>query len=211
MSEPILTVAPPAPIRANPLRRALDLLDAGFGTYRGFIRYCLGELEYIAGRLDRHTAIDLAQAHRLVFVCLGNINRSAFAEALARAHGLHAVSIGLSTTTGAPAFYKALTTARRFGVELADHRATNLADYRHQAGDLLLVMEVRHARRLVALGFPADMIALLGHWSAPQRIHIHDPHVLSDAYFRTCFSVLDSAVRGLNDALRAAGSPCVRP
>jgi len=66
---------------------------------------------------------------RLVFVCLGNINRSAFAEQVARSLSANTCSIGLSTTTGAPAFDKAIETAPLFGLDLSHHRATNLKDY----------------------------------------------------------------------------------
>jgi protein-tyrosine phosphatase len=48
------------------------------------------------------------RVRRLVFVCLGNINRSAFGHVVAAGLGVRVVSIGLSTpTTGAPAFEKA--------------------------------------------------------------------------------------------------------
>jgi len=185
------------------------LLRGGFGTSRGWVRSMLGEIDFLLGRVDRHLAPDLTGVHRLVFVCLGNINRSAFADKLAASMGLAVASIGLSTTTGAPAFPTAVMTAKRFGIDLGEHRATDLSDYVYVPGDLLLVMEVRHVRRLQAASIPAEAIALLGHWATPHRIHIHDPHTLSDAYFRSCFSVIQSAVRELAADCRAQGSPCL--
>ena len=107
---------------------------------------------------------------RVLFVCLGNINRSAFAEQAARALGVNACSIGLSTTTGVPAFHKAVETAPKFGLDLTHHRATDIKDYSLRSTDLLLVMEIRHARNLAAAGIPKESIALLGHWSSPHRI-----------------------------------------
>jgi protein-tyrosine phosphatase len=71
-------------------------------------------------------------------------------------------------------------------------------------------MEVRHIKRLVAAGVPARRIALLGHWSSPHRIHLHDPYTLSDAYFQTCFTLIHSAVTRLVADLRCAQSPCLR-
>jgi protein-tyrosine phosphatase len=171
----------------------------------------LGQLEYVAGRLNSHLQLQAPQVQRLVFVCLGNINRSAFAEQVARSLGARVCSIGLSTTTGAPAFSKAVGLAPHFGLDLSGHTATNISDYRYQSGDLLLVMEIRHVRRLMGAGVPASAIKLLGHWSSPHRIHLHDPHTLSDAYFLTCFTLIHSAVNGLVRQLGAAKSPCMLP
>ncbi|HSV50988.1 MAG TPA: hypothetical protein VLJ57_02645 [Burkholderiaceae bacterium] len=166
-------------------------------------------MEFVLGRLESHTRPAASQVDRLVFVCLGNINRSAFAEQVARALGANTCSIGLSTFTGAPAFHKAVETAPGFGVDLTQHRATDIKDFSVRTGDLLLAMEIRHARQLVAAGIPGESIALLGHWASPHRIHLHDPHTLSDAYFRTCFTLIHSAVHGLVDEMRATQSPCL--
>ena len=182
-----------------------------YGTFRGWVRSLLGQVEFVAGRLDHYLNPPVLQIHRLVFVCLGNINRSAFAAEVARAHGVEVVSIGLATTTGAPAFPTAAMTAMRFDIDLSAHTATDISDYAYQPGDLLLAMEIRHIKQLLVHGIPAQAIAPLGHWASPHRIHIHDPHTLSDEYFRTCFTLIHSAVINLAEELRSAKSPCVTP
>lgn len=194
---------------ASPKRRLSTLIAGSFGTHRGLVRMLLGETEYLAGRVNQFLQPDLAATQRLVFVCLGNINRSAFAEGVAAASGLHTASIGLSTTTGNPAFHMAIDTARHFGIDLQAHRATDFTDYEYRPGDLLLAMEIRHAHRLADQGIPQQAIALLGHWATPHRIHIHDPHTLSSAYFRTCFTLIHSAVLELATDCRSTCSPCV--
>lgn len=191
--------------------RLHQVIDRNHGTTRGWVRSTLAQLEYVTGRIDEHTQPQAAQVQRLVFVCLGNINRSAFAEQVARSLGAQTCSIGLSTATGVPAFHKAVETAPEFNLDLRAHRATDLKDYSRRDGDLLLAMEIRHARQLVAAGIPKASVALLGHWASPHRIHLHDPHTLSDAYFRTCFTLIHSAVHGLVRDLRAAQSPCLAP
>lgn len=200
----------PADMQSLGLRLG-GLVNGCFGTHRGLVRLLLGEAEFLLGRLDRFLAPDLTLTRRLVFVCLGNINRSAFAEKVAAAMGLEASSIGLATSTGAPAFPTAVFTAGRFGIDLSSHQATDIGDYTFREGDLLLAMEVRHAHRLAQSGIPWEAIALLGQWASPHRIHIHDPHTLSDAYYRTCFSVIHSAIRELAVACRGTGSPCLKP
>ena len=186
-----------------------QVLDVNFGTFRGWVRSLLGQVEYVTGRLNPQLQPSALAVHRLVFVCLGNINRSAFAAEVARSRHASVHSIGLSTTTGASAFHTAISTAKRLGYDLLAHTATDLSDYTYQPGVLLLVMEIRHIGRLIAWGIPAQAIAPLGRWASPIRIHLHDPHTLSDEYFRTCFNLINSAVINLTEELRAQNSPCM--
>ena len=196
--------------RLKTIRQRADLLTvSNYGSFRGWVRHMLAQLEWIVGRLDAATAIEPRRVHRLVFVCLGNINRSAFAEAVARAHGATTSSVGLSTSTGSPAFVTAISTARHLGFDLESHRTTDLDDYTYRAGDLLLAMEVRHVHRLRTAGMPADSIVLLGAWATPRRLHLHDPHKVTDAYFRTCFTLIESAVVNVIADLRAGRSVSV--
>lgn len=157
----------------------------------------LSQINWIIGHVQPCSRDRLRGAGRLVFVCLGNINRSAFADSVGRHLGLPCISVGLSTTTGAPASLQACLQAQHMGYSLALHRATNLTDYHYREGDLLLLMEERHARRLVKQGFPRASLALLGQWARPQRLHLHDPDTLSSTYFATCFTLIESAVRTL--------------
>ncbi len=189
--------------------RISQVLNANYGSFRGWVRSLLGQMEYVTGRLNQHLQPSVSTVDRLVFVCLGNINRSAFAAEVARSRRANVHSIGLSTTTGAPAFHTAVSTATRLGYDLLAHTATDLSDYTYQAGDLLLIMEVRHIGRLIASGIPAQAIAPLGWWASPIRIHLHDPHTLSDEYFRTCFNLINSAVINLTEEFRALDSPCM--
>ncbi|MGQ5522095.1 arsenate-mycothiol transferase ArsC [Chitinimonas sp. PSY-7] len=187
-----------------------ELTQTNYGTFRGWVRHLLAQIELVTGRVDHWVGLNPAKVQRLVFVCLGNINRSAFAEGVARSRGGRVCSLGLATTTGAPAFKLALQTAPRFGIDLGKHAATHIGDYEYQEGDLLLVMEIRHAKQLVAYGIPIGAIALLGAWATPKRIHLHDPHTLSERYFYTCFTLIHVAVINLLEELRLAGSPCVQ-
>lgn len=183
--------------------RLKKLIHTNYGTHRGFVRLVLAQLEYILGNVDDFCRFDPTQAKQLVFVCWGNINRSCFADYVARRLGIPASSFGLSTTTGSPAFPTAIATASRHGIRLDEHTATDKCDYHYQEGDWLFVMEIRHARQLVALGFPSNRISLLGHWASPMRLHIHDPHSLSRDYYITCFTLLESAVTNIASLLQA--------
>lgn len=190
--------------------RLRHVISTNHGTVRGFVRSFLAQGEFALGRLDTYVAPQAMNVDRLVFVCLGNINRSAFAEQVARSMEVNAASIGLSTSTGSPAFHTAVSMAPQFGLDLTQHRATDITDYQFRPTDLLLAMEIRHVRQLEAAGIPSKSIAMLGHWSSPHRIHLHDPHTLSDSYFRTCFTLIHSAVSGLVAEMRLGKSPCLK-
>jgi protein-tyrosine phosphatase len=170
------------------------MIRARFGTLRGLVRLILSYPQLLFG-LSASRPADPAQVRRLVFVCQGNICRSAFADVIARRAGMRTASFGLSTTTGRAAHDRAIVAAHALGHDLSQHRAIDLADYVPQAGDLLLAMEVRQLHRLAAdprlTGLPR---VLLGRWTRPMLPHLHDPYGLDDRYMATCLRRIEQAV-----------------
>lgn len=180
----------------------METINRLFGTYRGLIRLLLAYAELFSGRLRHFTRPDLTCVKRLVFVCQGNICRSAYADYRARDINIASASLGLAASTGTPAFELTTTTANLRGIDVSDHRATDIDDFVFEPGDLLLAMEIRQARKLRQVLSRDDIqIGLLGLWAKPLRPHIHDPYELSPAYFFECFKVIDSAVQRLCQAI----------
>lgn len=174
------------------------LIERNCASWKGLVRLGLGQVDLLSGRAAPFTAkIDLAKVERFVFVCLGNINRSAFTHVVAQECGLPVASFGLSTSTGQPAFPRGVEVAAEMGFDLGAHLTTDIGAFRPQQGDLYLVMEMRHAHHLIAKGYAPECIALLGYWSRPQRLHLHDPHKHSHDFFRSCFTLIRSAVENL--------------
>lgn len=184
----------------------IALINRKFGTWRGLVRSLLAQLELATGRLDDFKLARPQAVRRVVFVCLGNICRSAFAHQIAVEQGLRVASLGLSTTTGVASPEEAVAGAQRQGVAMAAHRATDWKDFKIEDGDLFLVMEVRQAHELRRrLGGRGDVqVALLGLWCSPSMPHLHDPFTLSADYFDTCFVRVREAVRALAPALPGA-------
>lgn len=177
-----------------------------FGTARGAARLALSFGQVASGQAFIRRPADMAQVQRLVFVCQGNICRSAYAEVVARVAGMKAASFGLSTTTGKGAHPPAIAAARECGVDLSAHRTRRVEDYVPQPGDLLLAMEVRQLARLAAEPRLENVErSLLGLWAAPMRPHMHDPFGMDEAYMRTCLAAIDGAVKSI-----AAKTPCAR-
>jgi protein-tyrosine phosphatase len=173
------------------------MLATQFGTLRGAIRLALAYAETGSG-LAPVLRPDPGSVSRLVFVCHGNICRSAFAEAAAQREGLNAASVGLSTESGRPAHQPVIELAHKSGLDLAHHRTTSVDAYDPREGDLLLTMEVRHLRKLAAHpGLKGLPRVLLGSYAPTPVPHLHDPYGLSDAYLETCLRRVNGAVRQL--------------
>ena len=174
----------------NPLTR-------NFGTMRGLVR--LG-LSYVEAVPLWSASIKPApgDVRRLVFVCHGNICRSAFAEGVARDLGLNAASFGLSTSTGKAAHEPAREAAIALGHPIEEHLTTRVQDFIAQPGDYLLGMEHRHLRKLAARDdlahFPRG---LLGSYAVPAMPHLHDPYRLDPAFMGVCLRRVQSAVERL--------------
>ncbi len=187
----------------RPFAPLAEAINRRHGTWRGLVRAVLARIELASGRLSGFRLRHPHKVRRAVFICLGNICRSAFAEQVAARLDMTVASAGLSTHTGAASPDSALRAARRHGYDMSAHRATDLTDFEVQPGDLFLVMEVRQARELRRrLGARTDVeVVLLGLWCTEPMPHLHDPFTLSDAYFDQCFGRVRQAVRGLQRAL----------
>ncbi|WP_295640096.1 phosphotyrosine protein phosphatase [Novosphingobium sp.] len=168
-----------------------------FGTLRGLVRLGLSYVELASGFAPTRAPAK-GSVRRLVFVCHGNICRSAFAQAVARREGFRTAGFGLSTTSGMPAHPPVAAEAAQRGLPLDDHLTTALGNFAFEPGDLLLVMEVRQLKRLRAnpslTRLPRN---LLGRFARPPVPHLHDPYMIDPAYLPTCLDRIESAVVNL--------------
>ncbi|WP_448556516.1 arsenate reductase/protein-tyrosine-phosphatase family protein [Thalassotalea montiporae] len=182
------------------------LFQKEYGTERGFVRHSLALFDYYFGRIEQFKRIEHSKVSRVVFVCLGNICRSAYAHHYAQAHdlGLPISSLGLFTTTGVNANDVAMLAANNRGVNMEHHLATDLKDFEVRAGDLFLVMEVRQANKLSLqlANYKNIQIGLLGNYCKPVHPHLHDPFSLSLEYFDHCFGLIENGVMNLSRELK---------
>jgi len=147
-------------------------------------------------------SFDPSRVLRLVFVCAGNVCRSRYAEARARALGVEAGSFGLAADGRSPPDAVAVLTARRRGLELLPRASRRAQDVRPTAADLLVAMEPHHARALKR-AHPRSQVTLLGLWCRSPRPVLADPYGLSEAYFDTCFACIDEGVGALVQLLES--------
>jgi protein-tyrosine phosphatase len=184
------------------LKEMAERIAAHYGSKKGMLRHWLshpGWRRYRwAVRPSDEVAID-----RLVFICQGNICRSALAAAAAEQYGIPTASFGLDTCDGKPAAPGMIAAAKACGFDLTEHRATRIEHYRPAKGDLVCLMEPGHlpAFSRQCAGHPT--LTLLGLWQPVPMSYIHDPLCCGPAYFATCTRRLIAAVENLAARSRA--------
>lgn len=166
-----------------------------YGGYRGLLLHIRAMALYTLGSYRRFDDINWGAVGRLVFVCKGNICRSPYAAARARALGVRAVSYGLEASEGALADPTAARAAGLRGLDISRHQASKIHASHVQADDLIAVFEpVQLSLIDCRCGKRAFATGLLGTMSAPIRPHIQDPYGRSARYFQQCFAIIDANV-----------------
>ncbi|HEX9507596.1 MAG TPA: hypothetical protein VF947_04270 [Myxococcales bacterium] len=176
-----------------------------FGRRKGWLFHhgwtLADRLGYFAGL----RGVDWIQVRRLVFVCRGNICRSAYAEHRARSMGLKATSFGIHAGPGREADAMAITVASKRGIDLRAHRARSSRGFTAQIGDLLIPMEPSQMKPLRAIDRTGQVqLTLLGIWCSPRRPYLQDPYGLGAAYFDHCFAIIDQALITMRQRMAAA-------
>lgn len=179
---------------SNKLTRMDSWFRRNYGSRRGFVRTWWSRVQNLVGSYHDYRNVDWAGVERLVFVCKGNICRSAYAEARAAVLGSKAASYGLATQAGLPANERAIEVAARRGIGLERHRTAPIEEYGPVSGDLLIAMEPWQATRLKALYGADSACTLLGLWIRPETPHIQDPYGANPEYFNLCFNNIDIAI-----------------
>lgn len=168
-----------------------------YGSRRGFVRTFWYWLLYQLGRYRSYKQIDWHSIERLVFICKGNICRSAYAEEVARSLGIDAISCGLDTIENAPANARAITTAKLLGFNLGQHVSRPIMYLVLRKSDLLVAMEPRQIEFLQKSLTRKHACTLLGLWTQPALPHIQDPYGSSPEYFEKCFTYIQNSVNEL--------------
>jgi protein-tyrosine phosphatase len=147
---------------------------------------------------------------RILVICLGNICRSPYLEAILRKQ-LPDIAVESGGFLGpgrqVPNFSSIVSTRR--GYDLSAHRSRVLTPQITGTADLLVVMDSRQARRLRReLHVPAARILVAGDidpWAIETRT-IKDPFRQPIDAFESCFDRLDRIGRAIADALNHAST-----
>ena len=134
----------------------------------------------------------------MVFVCKGNICRSAYAEAVAKSLGIESISCGIDTVDGKPADDDAIRIASIRGIDLTHHKTKKISSVSFQTGDLFVVMELNQAKHLERRLGENYMFTLLGLWGRPITPYINDPYGKPRLYFENCFNYIENSIYAIN-------------
>jgi len=181
----------------------LESFNSRYGTRRGFIDSKWHQLQFYLGRYNKY-AIQWDSVERLVFVCTGNICRSAFAEAVAKSRGVKAISVGIHAKDGASADPQAIIVGNTMGYSLGGHRTQPIMYPEYQSRDLFLAMEPWQATIAHEHLASKHAVTLLGLWGSPVRPYIYDPYMCSDSYFLNCFKYIENTVHAVIEKIQAA-------
>jgi len=181
-----------------------------YGGKRAYVAHLRACASYAMGSYRSARSVQWSSVERLVFVCHGNICRSPYASARARALGARAISLGIEAADGASANEDAARNALLRGIELKDHASIRLQPSLIEAGDLIVAFEPVHLLRVTRQEVRGTAgLTLLGLWTRPVRPYIQDPYGRSDRYFQQCFSAIDRNTHELVTRLAAHRAPVV--
>ncbi len=157
---------------------------------------------------------------RLLFVCMGNICRSPTAEAvfadLARREAPQArIEVDSAGThdyhIGAPPDARAIAAARRRGIDMSALRARQLVPEDYTRFDLLLAMDERNRRDMLARAAPAERVRLLLDYAPGLGVReVPDPYYGEPGDFEYVLDIVQAAARGLLDAVTAQAAAAGR-
>lgn len=153
-----------------------------FGSKKGLLRYVRDAVHFRFGFFRLYTRLG-KPPERLVFVCQGNICRSALAEKVFKSHSdIPAISLGLNTHTGKGANPRLLKIAHETkDIDLTSHKTMSVEDYVPSAGDVFVCMEAGHIKGIESLGYNGPFL-LLGSFGKKKTFRINDPYSANDTF-----------------------------
>jgi len=161
--------------------------------------------ESIAYRIVRKRSV-VRTPKKIVFVCTGNICRSAFAEKLlkegAYGHFPAIESCGLDVEVRSPPPFEAVCAADKIGLDLKNHLSKGIECCDLESADLILAMEYWQYRKLVEV-FPhkkIDIKLLREYAPFPENLlcNINDPFGQSEEKIEKCFSQIKRSIANIN-------------
>jgi protein-tyrosine phosphatase len=163
------------------------------------------------GLRKRKMPEDLAHARSILFVCFGNIMRSAMCEVLMKQELLGHPSVrvtvtsaGLNATAGREAHPWGIAAAPRFGVSLERHRARRLTAEMVGQADVIFAMDYQNQIELLTRYPSAEhkVFMLSGYAGLDYRsVEIRDPFYGNEEETVRCYGILQTCIHNLVSAL----------
>mgnify|MGYP000158791910 CR=1 FL=1 len=145
---------------------------------------------------------------KIMFICTGNICRSAMAHYLLEKKlkdknikNVEVYSSGIYAEENETSTYEAKEVMKEYGVDLSSHRATNTMKSNIKDMDLILCMTVNHKRELIYM-YPElkEKIYTLKEYvgDTENGLDIKDPWGYGLATYRMCAAEIDKCLDKIN-------------
>jgi protein-tyrosine-phosphatase len=195
------------------------LMDLGqiLKSYYNRVRILIEERQFLSQQQRAwrrgEVAEAVAGAESMLFVCYGNINRSALADAMVRAYaedtGLRVYSAGFHQETGRPSDPVMKEIASEGGLDMSAVRSTALTAEIIRKSDVVFVMEKKHYDTL--LDMRPEMVGKVFLLGAHSRAgngspEIDDPYGLPREEYKRCYGRVAEAIDILKALLAMRGT-----
>ena len=158
-------------------------------------------------------ATTLARANSILFLCYGNINRSALADAMVRGYaedsGIAVASCGFHPEERRPPDPVMVEVARHFGTDMSQVRSACVTPPLIQESDIIFVMEKNHYDRVLAMdGSVAGKMYLLGAHPGDtgSGVEIPDPYGRAREWYVSCHERIAEAVDNIKAVIAVRSS-----
>jgi protein-tyrosine-phosphatase/predicted ATP-grasp superfamily ATP-dependent carboligase len=158
-------------------------------------------------------AAAVTRARSMLFLCYGNINRSALADVMIRAYaedsGISVASAGFHEASDRPADPVMVDVAAQFGLRLDRLRSVRVTQQLLQDSDIIFVMEKNHYDRLLSMDEGlARKIFLLGANQSSRGCpaEIADPYGRAREYYFVCYERIAEAMDSIKEVIAVRSS-----
>lgn len=141
---------------------------------------------------------------KIMFICTGNICRSAMADGLMKKlvkeqnKDIEVYSCGIFAEDGDSPTYNAVEAIKEYGVDLKNHRATNIRNSKIKDMDIILCATVSHKNNVKAM-YPElkDKILTMKEYAGfdESDLDIPDPWGYDIETYRFCASTISNCLR----------------
>lgn len=145
---------------------------------------------------------------KIMFICTGNICRSAMAHAMLdkkvkeENKDIQVFSCGVYAEDGDGPTAEAIETMREYGVDLRTHRATNIRNSKIEDMDIILCATIRHKNSVISMypNLKEKVYTMKEYAGYPQNnLDIDDPWGYGIEVYRKCAKEIEDCINKLNN------------
>lgn len=147
---------------------------------------------------------------KIMFICTGNICRSAMAHAMLEKRAkeenkdIEVYSCGVFAENGDVPTYEGIDVMREYGIDLSNHRATNIRNSNIKDMDIILCATSSHKNNVISM-YPElkEKVYTMKEYAGYDKrdIDIKDPWGYGIAIYRMCASEIEDCINKYIDNL----------